>query len=74
MGPAPRAVPATYGIELWDHEQGDEGGWSAALARQVLDGPATGLRLKAIGRAIRAARSWGWSEVSMYVYREDDDA
>lgn len=63
---------ATYSVELWDHELGDEGGWSGALAREILGGPNEGLGFHAIGRAIRLLHSCGWSETSTYVSREDE--
>lgn len=65
----------TYSIELWDHDPADDGTrdgeWSGELARQHLDGPSEGLTLRQTGEAIRRLRSRGWSEVTMFVRRND---
>lgn len=61
----------TYSVELWDHELPGGGGWSADLARGCLGGPAAGLTWRGVGLALRRLRGQGWSEVSIYVCREE---
>lgn len=64
-------IGARYSVDLWDHERGKDGAWSTALAEEHLEGPASGLRLIEIGRAIRMLRRAGWGLHDMYVARED---
>jgi hypothetical protein len=62
----------TYRVELWDHDPGrGPPRFSGRLAREHLGGPNAGLSWRAVGLALRRLRAAGWSEVSIYVSRED---
>lgn len=65
----------SYTVRLWDHDPADDGSergeWSGELARAHLGRSNEGLTWREIGQAIRKLRSCGWSEVSVYVERED---
>lgn len=65
---------STYSIELYDHEIEPDGGWSAELAREILEGPNTGLTRYQLAKALRTLRAGSWGDPSIYVEREDSSS